>query len=225
MTGKRSAFIEIAALFTIVIGSCAAIDRFKSLNFVTTYMSAAIPAIFIYVPALAIIIRKREAGSYGLNADKLLGSIIDALAASAIFLPVFYLAVSNYGSVFLEREFVFRPEPINRYILDFIAQVVFVSFPEEFFYRGYIQARLNEVTEKKSRTFGVAFGPSLVVTSALFALGHFLIGLQAWRLDVFFPSLIFGWLREKRGNIISAVIFHGVANVFMKMIETGFGLH
>ena len=44
------------------------------------------------------------------------------------------------------------------------------------------------------------------MTSALFALGHVATEFHPNRLGVFFPSLLFGWLRARTGGIGAAVV-------------------
>jgi membrane protease YdiL (CAAX protease family) len=67
----------------------------------------------------------------------------------------------------------------------------------------------------------VRLGPAFWWTAALFALGHLAI-FQVRRLGVFFPALLFGWMREKTGTVMGAALVHGVANLLMLMLEASF---
>ncbi len=93
--------------------------------------------------------------------------------------------------------------------------LIVVAIPEELFYRGYIQQRLNEVFRGGIEIFGARLGTSIFLSSALFALGHLISIPAPYRLAVFFPSLLFGWLREKTGSIIAPVILHASSNVLL----------
>lgn len=127
---------------------------------------------------------------------------------------------------------------------DAFAQVVIVALPEEAFYRGYLQSRLDEAIPgfgsrpaggeggdasarlpRRVRLFGASVGPAVLVTSAIFALGHLATIRDPARLAVFFPSLLFGWLRYRTGGIGAAVAFHAACNVFSDVLGKGFRVY
>ena len=97
-----------------------------------------------------------------------------------------------------------------------LIHIIMVGIPEEVFYRGYVQTRLQALFPPRWVLFGVTIGPAILVTSVLFALGHFLIEFNPWRLMVFFPSLLFGWVRNWTGVIGAAAIVHGLSNVLQQ---------
>jgi len=98
-----------------------------------------------------------------------------------------------------------------------IFQFLLVALPEEVFYRGYLQSRLDQVFTKETKVFGVSVSiMSLVVTSALFAIGHYITVPSVHRLAVFFPSLLFGWMRRASGGILAPLIFHALCNLFVE---------
>lgn len=100
-----------------------------------------------------------------------------------------------------------------------IAQCLMVALPEELFYRGYMQTRLDSVFPV--RTFwGIPMSWGNVLVSALFALTHFLIGFDPSRLSVFFPSLVFGALKHRTQSLLAPILFHAMANILVKMLET-----
>ena len=57
------------------------------------------------------------------------------------------------------------------------------------------------------------------MTSALFALGHFLGEWNPLRLAPFIPSLIFAWQRNATGSILGAIAFHGLCNILAEMLS------
>ena len=65
---------------------------------------------------------------------------------------------------------------------------------------------------------GVSIGWGIVLTSLLFAIGHLALTPHPFRLAVFFPSLVFGWLRAKTGGVAAPILFHGLANVLNQWI-------
>jgi uncharacterized protein len=105
-----------------------------------------------------------------------------------------------------------------------LAQLLIVALPEEAFYRGYLQTRFDDAWPGRLRLFGANLGPSVVVTSAIFALGHFATIHDPARLAVFFPSLAFGWLRARTGGVGAPVLFHAMCNLFSESLMRGYGL-
>ena len=57
-------------------------------------------------------------------------------------------------------------------------------------------------------------GGGVVLTSAIFAVGHLFTELSPARLAVFFPSLVFGFLRIRSKGIGASVAFHAMCNLF-----------
>lgn len=96
--------------------------------------------------------------------------------------------------------------------------VLGVALPEETFYRGYLQPRLERLWPPHRRVFGVAIGRAAVVCCGLFALGHFLGEWNPLRLGPFFPALIFAWQRNKSGSIMGAISYHAACNIFGEIL-------
>lgn len=104
-------------------------------------------------------------------------------------------------------------------------QLVIIALPEEAFYRGYLQSRLDDALPGRMRIFGASVGPALIVSSVIFALGHFATIREPARLAVFFPSLAFGWLRARTGGIGASVAFHASCNVFSELLGKGYRIY
>ena len=99
-----------------------------------------------------------------------------------------------------------------------LGQLLLVALPEEIFYRGYLQSRLEQKFPKTSRFLSVDISwKALILTSTIFALGHVLTIPHPARLAVFFPSLLFGWMRAATGSIFSAILFHVICNFFAQV--------
>ena len=83
---------------------------------------------------------------------------------------------------FMGRPFVFGvPDNIVERLL---LQTVVVALAEEIFFRGYLQERLQKIWPAKGKLFGAPFGLAIVVSSAVFALAHF-VGEREWaHLDI-----------------------------------------
>ena len=108
---------------------------------------------------------------------------------------------------------------------DATGQLLVVALPEEAFFRGYLQTRFDEELAPRVRLLGARVGWGLVLTSAIFALGHVLTVHRGTRLAVFFPSLLFGWLRARTGGIGASVAFHALCNLFSEALGRGFGAY
>ena len=93
-----------------------------------------------------------------------------------------------------------------------------VAFAEEFFYRGYLTLRLEERWPPRMRILGAPLGRAAVLAAVLFALGH-LLEPAPWRLAVFFPALIFAWLRARTGTIVGAATCHFAFNAWLLLLE------
>lgn len=100
----------------------------------------------------------------------------------------------------------------------------FVAIPEEMFYRGYIQSRLNEILPPRWVVFGTKVGPGLLWTCLLFAFGHSLVIFQWWHVFIIIPSLAFGWLRERTNGIVAGAFFHAWCNVAVTTLDTLYGI-
>lgn len=146
-------------------------------------------------------------------------ALAHALAAAVIIYPFFWL-----GFRFWWKPGDFHPAPLGPVASDALGQLLVIALPEEAFYRGYLQTSLERAFEKKLVILGAPVGWGIVITSAIFALGHLLTELNPARLAVFFPSLVFGFLRSKTRGIGSSLLFHAMCNLYSAyLIRSYFG--
>ena len=103
-------------------------------------------------------------------------------------------------------------------------QLLVIALPEEAFFRGYLQSDLDQRWKPKWNVFGAKLGPGILVASLLFALVHLVTTPHPARLAVFFPALLFGWLRTRTGGIGASVLLHTLANVFASVLVYSYGL-
>ncbi|MDD9936978.1 MAG: MrtC family glutamic-type intramembrane protease [Myxococcales bacterium] len=137
-----------------------------------------------------------------------------ALALAALIFPPFAYGFYLWNAPPRAFELAWPPE-LASYAL---SQVLVIALPEEAFFRGYLQTRLAE-GRRRVKVLGAELSlPVLVLTSALFALIHFAVDPHPARLAVFFPALVFGWLRELRGGIGAAVFFHALSNLLSDVL-------
>jgi len=100
-----------------------------------------------------------------------------------------------------------------------LTQVLAVALPEEMFYRGFVQTAFARLGPARVRVLGAELGHGFFATQILFALGH-LVSLEPWRVATFLPGLLFGWARERTGNLAAPVVIHALSNLFLAFLET-----
>ena len=106
----------------------------------------------------------------------------------------------------------------------FIIHLGLIALPEEWFFRGYLQGRLDQLWGTPKRFLGVDLGWGLIVSSLAFAALHPILIPGFHRLLVFFPALFFGWLRARTGNIGAAVLVHALSNVLLAVLSRMYGV-
>lgn len=102
------------------------------------------------------------------------------------------------------------------------AQLVVVALPEELFFRGYIQGRLEDAWPPKWNLFGARVGGAWLVASVLFALGHYFVTFEPQMLSRVVPGLVFGWMFARTRSILAGTIFHAACNLLMEVLATSF---
>lgn len=143
-----------------------------------------------------------------------------ALLLIVIAFPPFWLGYRFYWSP--HAHFALRLPPS---LFDEIAgQLVVIALPEEAFFRGYLQTSLERAWAPRWRILGADLGPGWLLASAIFAIGHVLTIHHPARLAVFFPALVFGWLRQRTGGVGASVLFHASCNIFSATLGRGYHL-
>lgn len=189
---------------------------------------------FLYLPLLAMRRRGEDYRDYGVSLRAWREDLRLFLLLCAVVGPLFFLGFWGYvhalphlppelapllGPLRAPGPFTPRlPDRFGEWVVD---QLLVVALPEEFFYRGYVQSRLRDAWPRGRVVLGARLGPAFWLTAALFALGHLAI-FQAWRLAVFFPALLFGWMRERTGTVLGAALFHAACNLFQRFLEASF---
>lgn len=179
-------------------------------------------AAFLWAPLHFLEKRGQDAHDAGWRFDRLGADLAWGLGAAAVVLPLFALCFFEFPA-WLARLPVSLRALLAPYAggvklhgvaftWDMVGQIAgnaAVAFSEEFFYRGYLTLRFEE----KMRPVAAA-----VWVAALFALGH-LLTPAPFRLLVFFPALLFAFLRNRTRTIIGASIAHWLFNVGLLLLE------
>ena len=106
--------------------------------------------------------------------------------------------------------FTYEYIPVLSKILYYI---FIVGLGEELLFRGYLQSSFNRYFGKSFNIGKVKFGWGLFLSALLFGMMHALVvvpPLWPWALFTLILGLILGFIREKDGSILSAVLLHAM---------------
>lgn len=151
----------------------------------------------------------------------------DALVALGWALAAFALVAVPFAIGFRLYFHVRRPFGLHAAAgaLDaLLGQLLVIALPEEAFFRGFLQTELEPLFDRRVRLFGAEVSLAIPVASAIFALGHLFTNPQPGRLAVFFPSLLFGFLRTRTKGIGAGVVFHALCNILSSALARGYGM-
>lgn len=86
--------------------------------------------------------------------------------------------------------------------------MVIVVFPvlEEIVFRGLIQDSLLKVSAFRASRWGIS--SANVFTSIVFAAFHLVHQPPLWAAAVFFPSLVFGWAKQRYDSLSAPIALH-----------------
>jgi membrane protease YdiL (CAAX protease family) len=100
--------------------------------------------------------------------------------------------------------------------------LIVTAIPEEVFFRGYLMERLERVWPPTRAVLGAKVGWALIVSSVLFAVSHVAVIPNPQRLAVFFPALLFGWMRARTGSIAAGALFHALCNLLSDVLHASY---
>lgn len=188
--------------------------------FIGKYLSTFALLIFLYTPLLFVLLKKSTPDAMGLHLHQIGWSLkVLLLVMGIVFVPFIVGFVLWQHMVVGGR---FNPDWTWPGLHFLSAQFLGAAIPEEVFYRGWLQSQFNGAWPTSRTIMGARIGKGLVFTSFLFALGHVIIEYSPVRVAVFFPSLIFGWLREKTDGLVAPILFHGLSNLLMATLQSAF---
>jgi uncharacterized protein len=230
--GRLTAVQEAVGLWAVSFG--AIVLAFAVFGGSTGHAKVVATLSFLYLPLLGMRRRGEDYRDYGLNLRTWRQDLRLFVVLTALVTPAFLLGFWAFaeGLELLPESWVavispypqayhFAPRLPDRFWEWVIDNVLVVALPEEFFYRGYLQARLRDGWPEGKVVYGARLGRAFWVTQILFAIGHLAI-FEAWRLAVVFPALLFGWMRERTGGILGAALFHAACNLLALVLEASF---
>lgn len=228
-------------LACVGVAALAAIGAF--VPFIDHNLGALVAVVFLYLPVYYAWRRGEDLVSYGFQASPLRRGLVFGLGAPLVLFPVFAVGFALFYEVVCRpgqppwlsklampglcagwkgwRE-VHAPGLDLSFLKLAFVQVVVIALPEELFFRGFVHEMCERALPPRRRLLGGGVGLALLLSSALFAAGHLAAGLDPRRLSVFFPGLLFGWMRSATGSILAGTIAHAASNLFIRVLEQMF---
>ena len=223
MAGSRSPsrdWIDPALLVLSTLAVAVIVVRLEPVHpFIEANATGIVGAVFLIATWILVAARGEHPADYGLGIAGWAGEIGWAALFSAIVFPPFLIGFRIWWGT-SGRPFDWDlPWPVWQIVA---THLVVVALPEELLYRGFVQQSLGRALKGRIRVLGTQVGWAVPITAAVFALGHFATDLRPDRLATFFPALLFGWLKERRGGLIAAILFHAACNVLSDILAAGY---
>ena len=228
-------WVELWVLwFVVLILIRMIVIAYKSLG-IHEIILGVVPLLFIYAPVWLCQVRKVDSYSYRLYVPAfsdttawLKASLTTCRLNVALwvwFVPLYWLYYTYGMPLFWgikAKEFIgVLPQEL---LLTILYQIFYVALPEEFFYRGYFQTRLNELYPRKWNLWGAKIGMGAVYANLFFAFGHSIVQFQWWHFATFFPGMLFAWARERNNGVLTGALFHACCNIGIICLDTAFGI-
>ncbi len=173
-----------------------------------------VPTLLLYIPFLILSVQRKPIDFIDHSLRQLgTGLMVFAVSILIVFPP--YMLAAHYWMLHVFHFDAFKMAPIRIFFDPLPYQILAVALPEEFYFRGFLQPMMNKIWKPKWHLFGVNLGWGWIVTALVFAFAHSVIQLKWWHFSIFFPALIFGYLKERTGSITAPVLFHAFSNAFM----------
>ena len=93
----------------------------------------------------------------------------------------------------------------------FLIPVILYPVLEEIAFRGLVQETFW--AQSWGKPAWLKLSVANLLTSVLFVAAHFFYHPPLWALSVFFPSLVFGFFRDKYQSVIPAILLHVFYNL------------
>jgi membrane protease YdiL (CAAX protease family) len=247
-SGDRTADARVAGRHALVVFATAALlvtlfDQIGvTLPAIGNVGAALVALLFVYGPVVVARWRNEDLYDYGFHVEPTRRGLITAAVAMAILFPVFAAGyVGFYSVVCASRQLAvlappgmcarfsglvglhapalaWNPLADHSFSAFCAVQFVVVALPEELFFRGMLLRLLERRFPPKHTFLAGGVGLALVLQAAAFAVVHVpRYGAQA--LVIFFPGLLFGWMRSSTGSILASTVTHGASNIFIELLQ------
>lgn len=218
---RRSLALELAVVTAAVLAVSHLLFLARGVAVIGAAISTIVAVLLLYVPVLALWVRRRPIDFLDRSAAAYLRSLLAFLIVAAVVFPPFF-ACAHGWQLIVAGSRGFHAAGFPSFWTAAAGQLILIALPEEFYFRGYFQSTADRIFPKRWRILGASLGWGLVITAAVFAVAHTIIFYRWWHFSIFFPALLFGYLRERTGSITAPVLFHAAANLLMDWIARSY---
>jgi membrane protease YdiL (CAAX protease family) len=227
-TERARIIAEVLGAFAVATLIAAILYHAQSVTLIRQNLHALVAIVFLALPWW-LLARRGGIERYGFTLQPIAIGLTIAFVAILVVLPLFSLGFVLFMRQLCAHAATLVPgscarvfHPRWRLPPDFawltLAQLLVVALPEELFFRGYLQGRLEEALPPTLSLLGARVGRAWLFTAALFALGHYLVSFEPQMLTRFFPGLVFGWMYARTRSILAGTIFHAACNLIMALL-------
>ena len=211
---RRNWPVEALLVTTALLVIIGAYRLLLSMGYIDAIGHVLVPWLWILVPWGILTIKREAPETCGFRTDDIVPSAMTGLVVALVILIPYFLV---FGLLFSKPALLvdFRWHAATKWLKMTVYQLFVIALPEEFFFRGYLQTRLNQVFGRRFKLFGVETGWGLPVTALIFMIFHLIFGINLWNLGIFFPALVMGWLKDKTGSITAPTVFHALSNILL----------
>ena len=227
---RRRTVIEVVIVFALATGAASALYNVgQSVGVIHRNLHALVALVFLVLPQV-MLRRRGNIERYGFTTQPRALGLGIAAVAIVVVLPLFVggfvvalrLACAHApqwvpGSCFRAAHPAWRLP--GDFLQQAAGQLVVVALPEELFFRGYVQGRLEDALPPRWNLFGARVGWAWILGAALFGVGHYLVTFEPQMLSRFFPGLVFGWMYARTRSIMPSTIFHAACNLLMAILS------
>lgn len=227
-------------LIAVAIACAILVALFSHLPLERDISGTLVAAVFILLPLICFNVFKLSRKEIGLEFSCWKRDLKIFFIFSAIIFPLYsFIYIPFQGYIMLRNVSdgnffellpripeatkhilgAWRWQVMDKWYLFIISEFIAIAVPEELFFRGYFQGRLERIFTKRIKFLGAEIGMAIIVSALLFALMHIISVPSAQRLGVFIPALIFGFMRSYSGSILSAVLFHTASNIYTSFMD------
>lgn len=222
--------VAVATLATTALVTIASYIAPKDYSATAVGMLFLAATYFLVLRHSAAFIRAHGLGLGGLFEPRQLDPkavAIDALRAVGLALVLFAIIAAPFAigfKLYFHAKGAFDFATLKSLPKDMLGQLLVIALPEEAFFRGYLQTSLDALLPRKWRFLGADLSLALPIASLVFAVGHVLTRPDPSRLAVFFPALVFGYLRIRTKGIGTSLVFHAMCNLLSGALAEGWHL-
>lgn len=92
-----------------------------------------------------------------------------------------------------------------------LSLILWQPFGEELLFRGIVQGQLTQTSWGQRSWFKIS--TANLITSLAFVALHLVYHPSLWAVAIFFPSLVFGYFRQRHQSLYPAFALHSIYNL------------